>query len=260
MPKRPRNYVRPVTLEDAIELLAKAGAKALGGGTHLLTGDIEADTVVDLQGLGLSSLDLLDYQLRVGGATPLTSILEFSAIQGESAALVQQAIQMAGANTFRNAATLGGVIASKAENSTLLALLLALEARVMVLNLEVIGEILVEDFLEAEEPLQSLITEVIIPWEDGAGHIAHVARTPKDEPIVSIVGWRTPDNQHRFAATGIADHPIRLHAAEEETERDAILTAAKHIVMHKGDFRGSLEYRREMVSVLLGRVLDQIGM
>ncbi len=129
MPKKPDAYHRPETLNEALQLLAKPDTFALAGGTHLLAGDVDG-AVVDLQALGLNQIEWTNGRLRIGATTPLTELAHALADQPDEtpATLLQTAIAYAGPNTCRNAATMGGVIASRLPDSELLAALLALDA------------------------------------------------------------------------------------------------------------------------------------
>jgi len=256
MPQRPKEYYRPATLQDALELLKRPDAAALAGGTRLLQGDIEPACVVDLQALGLNTIDLLDDQLRVGATVTLRTLYDSGEISGDAADILRKGLYQAGPNTFRNAATLGGVIASREVDSELLAVLLVLETR-LVLAGAFTGEISLRDYLRADERPDGLITEVIIPWHDGQGSIERVARTPADRPIVAVVAWRSNGFTH-LAVSGAAHYVQSLSPMEGDLNEMAIISlveVAQSLVIHDGDFRGSAEYRSEMVGVLSERAL-----
>jgi CO/xanthine dehydrogenase FAD-binding subunit len=72
-----------------------------------------------------------------------------------------------------------------------------------------------------------------------------VARTPADRPIVAVVGRRVGKGII-LAACGVAERPILINADEIVQLRPP------------ADFRGSSMYRREMMQVLLERVLKEI--
>ncbi|MFQ5420006.1 MAG: FAD binding domain-containing protein, partial [Anaerolineae bacterium] len=132
MPKKPTAYHRPESLDEALALLAKPATFALAGGTRLLAGDVEG-VVVDLQNLGLNRVEWADGRLHIGATTTLTNLSQALADQPEAtpAALLQNGIAYAGPNTYRNAATLGGIIASRPADSELLAALLVLDAELL---------------------------------------------------------------------------------------------------------------------------------
>src|SRR5690606_2212312 len=92
---------------------------------------------------------------------------------------------------YRHAATVGGIVASRLPDSELLAALLVLDAPVS-LRLPAPETIRLSAHLEEEERLPGLITELLVYWPAGQGAAERVARTPADQPIVSVVAWR-PD-------------------------------------------------------------------
>ncbi|MCP4424757.1 MAG: hypothetical protein GY803_09715 [Chloroflexi bacterium] len=255
MPKRPTNYTRPENVNEALQLLAQPNALPLGGGTKLLTGDVEG-AVVDLQDLGLNQIDWTNDGLRVGATTTLSD-LATALKPGGPADLLWQAIRQAGPNTYRNAATLGGTIASRLPDSELLAALLALDVRLTVQG----EEMELVDYLTAAERPSGLIAAVNIPWTEGQGRSERVARTPVDYPIVSITCWQPQDGAPRLAATGLGKRPFRLTNAEShlanglnEAAVEAAAQAAQAASVHPGDFRGDANYRAEMAAVLTRRV------
>ncbi len=262
MPKSPTAFYQPQTMPEALQLLAKSDMLPLGGGTKLLTGDVPG-AVVDLQHLGLAQITHTDERLTIGATAPLAAIYAALAEDAEEptpAALLRQAIYQAGPNTYRNAATLGGTIASRLPDSELLAALLVLEATLMLHSPD-LGEMPLADYLEAEERPFGLISAISIPWETGQGASERVARTPRDYPIVSVTCWQPKDGAVRLAATGLAERPLRLTAAEAKLANgltpDAIAQAAQaaqDAVTHPGDFRGDAAYRAEMAAVLTARV------
>ena len=238
MPKRPTHYYRPENLDEALRLLTQPDALPLAGGTKLLTDDIDS-AVVDLQALGLDRLDWMNGHLHIGATATLTEITAALAEKdGGPTDLLQQAIHHAGPNTYRNAATLGGTIASRLPDSELLAALLVLDAQLHLAN----GE-------------STLITAVTIPWSAGQGRSERVARTPADYPIVSITLWRPVAGSPRLAATGLGERPFRLTTAEANLDNiEAAATAAHAANQHPGDCRGDAAYRAEMAAVLTRRV------
>jgi putative selenate reductase FAD-binding subunit len=263
MPVRPQTYHKPETLADAWQVLQTPDTHPLGGGTKLLAGQLPLTVtgVVDLQRLSLNQIELSDGGLQVGATVRLTDWADFLAEQADNspAALLLNGIRRSGPNTYRNAATVGGTIASRLPDSELLAALLVLDVQ-----LEIYAEdqpIMLTDYLVgAQSP--HLITRITIPWQVGRGASERVARTPADYPIVSITGWQGEDGSVRIATTGLAERPFRLpdidHPLTDQTIAAAAQTA-RNSAVHPGDFRGDAAYRAEMAAVLTHRVLEQIA-
>ncbi|MEJ2748624.1 MAG: FAD binding domain-containing protein [Anaerolineae bacterium] len=252
MPKRPTHYYRPENLDDALRLLAQPDTLPLAGGTKLLAGDVDS-AVVDLQAVGLNQIDWADGVLHVGATATLAELAAALAEQKDGPAdLLQQAIHHAGPNTYRNAATLGGTIASRLPDSELLAALLVLDAAIHFANGQ---EMSLVDYLAAAERPSTLITTITIPWAAGQGRSERVARTPADYPIVSVTLWQPVGGSARLAATGLGERPFRLTEAEAKlNDIEAAAAAAKAANQHPGDFRGDAAYRAEMAAVLMRRV------
>ncbi len=270
MPQKPDSYYRPESLDEALNLLARPGSEPLAGGTKLLATEqgLPGTAVIDLQALGLAQAQLVSgggkEVLAVGATLSLTKLSAFLAAElpaNSAASLLQTALHQAGPNTYRNAATLGGTVASRLPDSELLAALLVLEASVTLQSLSSRNTVSLADYLGDEERPSGLITTITIPLPAGSGASHRVARTPADYPIVSITGWRMADGSVRLAATGLAERPFRLNAAEQAAPTDAeqATTAAAAANSHPGDFRGDANYRAEMATVLTRRTLHQLN-
>jgi CO/xanthine dehydrogenase FAD-binding subunit len=271
MPVRPQTYHRPETLADAWQALQMPDTHPLGGGTKLLAGHLPLTVtgVVDLQRLGLNQIELSDGGLQVGATVRLTDWADFLAEQADNtpAALLLNGIRRSGPNTYRNAATVGGTMASRLPDSELLAALLVLDAHVYLYSEETAASAdsgqaaSLSDYLTGQQSTH-LITHITIPWQEGQGASERVARTPADYPIVSITGWQGQSGSLRTAATGLAERPFRLSDIDDQLTEAAIEAAAqtaRNSAVHPGDFRGDAAYRAEMAAVLTRRVLEQVA-
>ncbi len=272
MPRKPTDYFRPTSVDEALQLLRQPNTVPLAGGTALLATEEGIDSaVVDLQDTGLSHLTWADdgRLLRIGPMVRLvdlqTLLSPLASLQG-AAALLQEAIRRAGPNTYRHAATLGGIVASRLPDSELLAALLVLDAAV-TLRLPAPETLTLAAYLQDDERPPGLITEILVPWPAGSGAAERVARTPADQPIVSVTAWRPDDGAIRLAATGIGPRPQRLTAAEatvfggqngpalDGATIDEAAAKAQAVADHPGDFRGDAAYRVKMAGVLTRRAL-----
>ena len=266
MAKQPTAYYRPNNLPEALRLLQQPDTVPLAGGTKLIAADI-TDAVVDLQDLGLNQTQAERDQLTIGATMTLAELTAVLAQEPDDspAPLLYKAIHQAGPNTYRNAATLGGSIASRLADSELLAALLVLDTA-LVINTPDAVEMSLVDYLSAEERPFGLITAISIPWQTGRFASERVARTPVDYPIVSVTAWVPDGDSPRLAATGIEIVPARLLEAEQavtngvdERSLETAVTAAKAQCTHPGDFRGDTHYRANMVAVLTKRVLSAVS-
>ncbi|HEX3291801.1 MAG TPA: FAD binding domain-containing protein [Gaiella sp.] len=105
-------YVRPASLEEALELLAGDGAAPLGGGTDL-AGQVDRGisapaTLVDLRDAGLATVEPDGDGVRIGAAATLAELAESAVI--EPYAAVGAAASLAASPLLRNVGTVGGNI------------------------------------------------------------------------------------------------------------------------------------------------------
>lgn len=261
-------YHRPKTLDDALELFQREQTTVpLAGGTDLVPArapDVQA--VVDLQDLGLDELRAEGFRIHIGATVPLQRLVE----SPEAGELLAEAAHLEGPLTYRNAATLGGTIATGDPTSQLLIALLALDTEVH-LRLPDPANVSLDRILDAPGKFLDggLITGTTALSADGAPAtaMARVARTPRDKPIVAAAVRLAREGEWcgaaRIALAGVAERPIRAREAEDrlkgqpcnpETVNAAVATMVEHLDP-PSDFKGSSEYRREMAAVLTRRAL-----
>ncbi len=277
MPKRPTRYYRPKGLDETLKLLADPNTIPLAGGTKLLAGDVES-AVVDLQDVGLDRFEKENGYLKIGSMVRLSDAVtgvdgklftNRAETQLDQDGLFQRVLLLAGPNTYRNAATFGGTIASRLADSELLAILLVFGAEITLFS-PAEGHISLANYLSPQGKADGLITEITMPWGVGYGSSHRVARTPADSPIVSITAWLPKDGTVRLAATGLREIPYRLESSERrlaagigESATELAAAEAKSSTRHPGDFRGDSAYRADMAAVLTKRALrdieDQLG-
>jgi CO/xanthine dehydrogenase FAD-binding subunit len=103
-------YVRPQTLEEALELLATDGAVPMGGGTDLAgqadRGIREPGLVVDLQEAGLGGVGAEGDGLMIGAAATLAELAASPLVEPYAAVAV--AAGSAASALLRNVGTVGG--------------------------------------------------------------------------------------------------------------------------------------------------------
>ena len=241
-------YHRPASTEEALELLARPNVNTMvvAGGTYVVPHMSEMVTeVVDLQGVGLTNVDFTGRSLMLGAMVRLQTIVE----DQRSPDLLREAARQEGPITLRNAATIGGVVASPYKDSELLAALLVFEAQVSVQTMGDTKTLPLADFL-LDVPAAlggGLVTSVTLATL-GKTASARVGRTPADAPIVAALARLDEDDQIRLALCGVDKTPVLV-------DPDNVKAA----VNPTGDFRGSTEYRRQMAATLAKRVVKELG-
>lgn len=240
-------YHRPTSVNEALQLLARPNINTtvIGGGTHIVPHMSEmVDEVVDLQAVGLTNVDFTGKGLNLGAMVRLQTIVNDDRIPG----LLREAARREGPNTLRNAATIGGTVASPSKDSELLGALLVFEAEVKVQTIGNTKKIPLADFLlDVPTSLSGGLVTSISLASMGQTTSARVGRTPADKPIVAALARLGGDGKILLALCGVANTPVLV-------DPDNVKAA----INPTGDFRGSTEYRRQMAATLAKRVVSEL--
>lgn len=237
-------YHRPGNLDEALALLNRNESVTLviGGGTQVGAGLAGAGELVDIQAFADDTISATGNRVTYGSLVRLQDVMD----NAHSPELLRETAGREGPNTLRNAATVGGTVATADWESELVAALLVHEATVAIARLDGPIDVPLEELLEDRSLLAGgVITSVTV---EGGGETAaaRTGRTPADTSIVAVAG-RVVSDGFRLAATGVANHPVLV-------EPDAI-----EQLEPPEDFRGSPAYRRELAGVLSGRVIVLLG-
>src|ERR1700687_3985450 len=120
-----RSYHRPTRLEEALSL-AGQGVVPLAGGTRLFATEREVPNVLDLSALGLSRLETIDGDLRIGAMTAVQDLADSGEVHVATAGLLSAAARAHSASRMvRGMATAGGEAVHGAHDSEVVAALLA---------------------------------------------------------------------------------------------------------------------------------------
>jgi carbon-monoxide dehydrogenase medium subunit len=271
-------YHRPGSIDEAVTLLRGSGPTtvALAGGTRLVaSGRRDVESVVDLRDLSLSYVRAQGATLFLGATTTLQELIDTPEMGTFASGVLAETARAVTARNLRNAATIGGAVASADSDDPLLTALLALDAKLTVYAPES-RQIPIVGFFAYRERLLSdgaLITEVRLPLLIGPLGAAYVAvgRTPRDRPIVCAVARMELAagiaSNVRLALGGVGPTPVRATTSEQLLERKSLSQEGIKVAADKamdglqpaGDFRGSAEYRLEMARVLARRALAEAG-
>jgi CO/xanthine dehydrogenase FAD-binding subunit len=245
----PLKYLRPESIEQALEQLATG--VPLGGGTTLAPLRNSLDTVVDLQGLGLTDLELSGGKVLAGAGCTLQQIVE---AKETIAGSLLEACRREAAWNLRNMATLAGAVLDSDGRSPLTTALLAVGARAVVAG----GEVVDLDELLDRRPLAAGTLLTAFQWKAKAIlHYEQVGRTPADRPIVAVAIGHTDGTAFRVVLGGFGARPVRVPRAEKallaENARAAGEAAAEAFA-EAGDAWASAEYRAHVAGVLVRRL------
>lgn len=242
------SYHRPHTLDDALELLKRANAQPLGGGTLLSRPTQDILEVVDLQNLGLNSITPRGSDLEVGATATLQALLESE----HCPEALKTCLKLEATLNIRNSATVAGALVTCDGRSTLATCLLALDARLQFASPEA-NTVTLGEFL----PLRGrgLITGIVLPL-NAKIVFEGVARTPADKPIVCAALAQWPSGRTRLAIGGFGKSPL---LAMDGTEAQGTETAARNACHEAADAYASAEYRSAAAAILALRCLERLN-
>jgi CO/xanthine dehydrogenase FAD-binding subunit len=276
------DYHEPSTLEEACEVMAELGdrAKLLAGGTDLIV-NMKKKIIAPEHVVSLGRLDVLreigssNGTIRIGALTTAAEIAESGVVTEGFAALGQGASNL-GSPLIRNLATVGGNLASARPAADLPPPLMAYGARVIIRKKEGKRSIPLDDFITGPGVTNlgpgEILAEIEIdrpPAYSGAGYLKLGARKALEISLVNVASFITLDapggviTSARIIMGAVGPIPLRAPSAEKiligEKPSDHLFEKAGQEAAGDSrpidDFRGSAEYRRDMVEVLTRRTL-----
>jgi carbon-monoxide dehydrogenase medium subunit len=283
MKPAPFEYHRPDSVEEALSLLAEHGydAKLLAGGQSLVPAmnfrmAVPA-VLIDLNRIvGLDGIAEMDGGLRIG-AMVRQRAAERDPLIAARAALISETLPYVAHAQIRNRGTMGGSIAHADPAAEVPAVMLALDARFRLRGpngerLVTAGEFFTGLFGTALEP-DEMLTEIEVPAAAPRTGWAfdEVSRRHGDYALAGIAATVTVDEAGRCTAARVAllsvgEGPVLAagaaaalvgQAPDEAAIRAAAEAASQRDVDPPGDIHASPEYRRQLVKVLVQRVLPR---
>ena len=283
MKPAPFEYHRPDSVEEALSLLAEHGydAKLLAGGQSLVPAmnfrmAVPA-VLIDLNRIaGLNGVAEMDGGLRIG-AMVRQRAAERDPLIAARAALISETLPYVAHAQIRNRGTMGGSIAHADPAAEIPAVMLALDASFRLRGPN--GERLVaaDEFftglfgtaLKPDEMLTKIEVPAAAPRTGWA--FDEVSRRHGDYALAGIAATVQVDeagrcSSARIALLSVGEGPVLAaeaaaalvgQAPEEAAIHAAAEAASQRDVDPPGDIHASPEYRRQLVKVLVQRVLPR---
>ena len=277
----PFEYHAPATTAEAIGLLtADPEAKLLAGGQSLLP--LMAmrlaypTALVDLGNVaGLASIDSDGGDtIRVGAMTTLRTV-ERSDVIASRLPLVHQAVKHVAHEPIRNRGTFGGNLAHADPASELPAVMLALDAELVVEGPGGERVVPAREFWKGPFTtavgVDELLTRVDIPAHEASWAFQEVARRAGDFALALVAVGLESDggtcSGARIALSGVGGAPIRARDAEEaivgqaidEASAKSAAEAATRELEPTGDVHCSGDGRRKIARTLVERAVLAAG-
>jgi CO/xanthine dehydrogenase FAD-binding subunit len=270
-------YVRPRTLQEAVELLLEHGSQArlLTGGTDLLVrirhGHITPRLVIDLKRIADMPRDIQwsDSAVQIGALTVMTDIIQDARMRSQFPALVEAAA-VVGSVQIRNRATLAGNICNASPAADTAPPLLVYGAVVHISGSQGERQIPLKEFFKGpgQTVLQrgEIVTALRLPLpEDGTGAAFYRITRRRGVDLATVNGacLVRPSGQATFAFGAAAPRPFLAHEPSGRLSDPQIAQANQETLFHKlleqaspiSDVRASKEYRQAMLLVVARRAL-----
>jgi CO/xanthine dehydrogenase FAD-binding subunit len=242
-------YYRPKNIAETLSLLSETQINTvlMGGGTAIDRYSTEPFAVLDLQDVGLSSIQVRSSVLEIGATATLQALYEYPQIQE---ALISSIYHEATQN-LRQVATAAGTLIAADGRSPFTTTMYALDAALTIIPDEEqisLGDLLA---LGKKSLAKRLITKITIPLNVRLAY-EYLARTPADLPIVCAAVAVWPSGRTRVVLGGYGEEPV---LAMDGPGGGGAEIAAKDAYSHSDDQWATAEYRQEMAKVLVKRGL-----
>jgi carbon-monoxide dehydrogenase medium subunit len=279
-------YFAPQSLSEALAVFQEhgQGGRALAGGTDLVVQVKEGvkiptpsyvvslRRVPELRGIKATDSD----GVRIGAASTMAELAASPVIRQQYRALADGA-QFVGSRQTMNMATIGGNVCNAAPSADTAPPLLAYEATAVVAGPDgdrdvALEELWIEPNRTTLQPGE-LLRELRIPAPPAHTGGVYVRHTPRKQMDIAVVGVAVlitlnrgeSIERARIGLGAVAPTPIRARKAEATLEGEtpdaaAFARAAETAAAEAqpiGDQRGSAEFRRHLVRVMVGRCLEE---
>jgi CO/xanthine dehydrogenase FAD-binding subunit len=271
-------YLRPETLDEALEALAHTRGTILSGGTDLFpafAGDHLKGPVIDISGISeLKGVHFSESHFVIGGRTTWSELLAAPLPRGFDG--LRAAAREIGGVQIQNQGTVAGNVCNASPAADGVAALLALEAEVTLASHNGSRTISLADFVQGnrktERQPEEILTDVRVPrrWENAASSFLKLgARRYLVISIVMVAANLLVGSDRRIREASIVVGSCSATATRlVELERDlagaAVGGPIREVVRAEhfsrlspiDDVRATAAYRQEAAQTLVRRALD----
>ena len=265
----PFDYTRAASVEEAVALLAEHGdaAKLLAGG-HSLLPLMKLRLAVPSVLVDVGRLADLRYVRQEGdhvaiGALARHRDLEVSELLRAEVPVLAHVAGQVGDPQVRHRGTIGGSLAHGDAASDLPAAVLALDGVLVATGpagrREIPAAEFFKGFLETALRPDEVLTEIRVPRSPGGWSFQKFNRRAQDWAIVGVVA--VTGDTTRVALVNMGSTPLRASAVEAALAAGASpADAAAHAAEGtepSADLNATVEFRRHLATVLVGRALEE---
>jgi CO/xanthine dehydrogenase FAD-binding subunit len=272
-------FLRPGTLNEALEALAQTGGTILSGGTDLFpafTGSQLPGAVIDITRLSeLKGIEFSPDVIRIGARTTWSEIARASLPPGFDG--LRAAAREIGGIQIQNQGTVGGNICNASPAADGVAALIALDAEVTLASRTGLRFVPLADFVQGNRRTarqsNEILTKIQIPrhWENAASSFLKLgARRYLVISIVMVAANLIVDSRGSIQKAAIcvgscSPKALRLRALEQALLGVSITSQLLEVIRSEhfsvlspiDDVRATAPYRREAAQTLVRRALEE---
>jgi aerobic carbon-monoxide dehydrogenase medium subunit len=276
------DYLEPTTVAEACAMLKQhAGeAKVFAGGAHVTIlmkqGLYQPKALVNIKKIpDLKNISFDTSEGLIIGALVTHREIETSSIVKEKLPVLSEAEREIANIRVRNMGTVGGNLASGEPLTDLSQIFIALDGQLKIAGPSGQRTILVEelflDFYTTSLAEDEIITQVVLPSpppRSGIDYIRFSSSSVVDKPSAGVAVRLTLDKQAvqgaKIVLGCVGPTPVRARRAEAlligKIVNDELVSEAGALASQEcspiGDLRGSEEYKRAIVGILVKRASD----
>ncbi|HSV88366.1 MAG TPA: xanthine dehydrogenase family protein subunit M [Bacteroidales bacterium] len=269
-------YVKPATLNEALEFLGKHGAKSriLAGGTDIVNelkmGFRVPEALIDIKGLtDLSRIEIIDGHLQLGALVTFND-LRGSKLVREHAYTLYEAAGLVASGGVRNRATMVGNICSAVACLDSATPLMVHDAAVKLQSIGITRSLLIQNwFVDNRKTAiapNELVTHVSIPLPGkkyGSAYQKMMRYSGEDLSQANVAVLLYADGDCRVAFGSVGPIPKRSPKIENQLRTQGLspisIAEAKEMIEQViapiTDQRATREYRMHMTKVMFERAI-----
>jgi len=276
----PFEYLRPIDLDGVLGVLAQDSGetKILAGGQSLVPmmnlRIVAPKRLVDINRVpGLDRIEIDGDRLVIGALARHTDVMD-APIVGQYGPLVIAAYRHVAHRPIRNRGTIGGNLAHADPASELPAVMLALDAEIVLASCSGERRVPAERFFlgtfETAARPDELLTSIRIPLAAGSRRwgFEEMSQRQGDFALVAVAATFAVEGGRcvhaRLGYAGVADHAVRIGAAEaaldggspQESLFEEVAAKAAEAINPSEDIHADAGYRRDLVRTLTRRALS----
>lgn len=255
-----QKYVRAESLEQAYQLNQNRRSRVLGGMLWLKMGRGPLGTVIDLQDLGLDTIEETEEGFSIGAMVTLRQLEQHPGLNAYTRGAMAQAVKDIVGVQFRNLATVGGSLWGRFGFSDVLTQFLAMDTTV---ELYQGGLVPLEEF-SCRKPDRDILVRVHVKKTPGVFRYQAMRNQRTDFPVLTCAlsrvsgEYRAVIGARPGRAMVLRDREGLLAGGITEDSAKAFARWAAEQIPTQGNLRGSGAYRTHLVKVLTLRGLKEL--